>query len=209
LQGFRSRIGRPFAAILKITGEHKLEFDFGQNDDADGSGEPIDFSAQTSLGNCPKCAARVFEHGMSYVCEKAVGPEKSCDFKSGKVILQQAIEPEQMQKLLGEAGRTDLLTKFISSRTKRNFKAFLSRGKDGKVGFEFEPRATPAKGKKPVATVIKDADSSEKPIVVKASASKKVAAKKPATKKTASKKPAAKKAVTKKVASKKPTTKSS
>jgi DNA topoisomerase III len=109
----------------------------------------------------------VFEHGMSYVCEKAVGPEKSCDFKSGKVILQQAIEPEQMQKLLGEAGRTDLLTKFISSRTKRNFKAFLSRGKDGKVGFEFEPRATPAKGKKPAA---------------KKAVTKKVASKKPTTK---------------------------
>jgi DNA topoisomerase III len=208
LQGFRSRIGRPFAAILKITGEHKLEFDFGQNDDADGAGEPIDFSAQTSLGNCPKCASRVFEHGMSYVCEKAVGPEKSCDFKSGKVILQQAIEPEQMQKLLGEAGRTDLLTKFISSRTKRNFKAFLSRGKDGKVGFEFEPRATPAKGKKPATASTKVVDADEKPVSVK-TAAKKAVSKKPAAKKTAAKKPGTKKPAAKKAAAKKSSVKSS
>jgi DNA topoisomerase III len=209
LQGFRSRIGRPFAAILKITGEHKLEFDFGQNDDADGTGEPIDFSAQTSLGHCPKCTSQVFEHGMSYICEKAVGPEKSCDFKSGKVILQQAIEPEQMQKLLGEAGRTDLLTKFVSSRTKRNFKAFLSRGKDGKVGFEFEPRATPAKGKKPAAVAEKP-NSDEgvvKETLTKTPATKKAAAKKPAAKKPATKKPAAKKVSAKKPAAKKSTTK--
>jgi DNA topoisomerase III len=144
---------------------------------------------------------------MSYVCEKAVGPEKSCDFKSGKVILQQAIEPEQMQKLLGEAGRTDLLTKFISSRTKRNFKAFLSRGKDGKVGFEFEPRATPAKGKKPAIANAKVVEVDEKPVMVKAAAkkavAKKPAAKKATTKKAAAKKPAAKKPALKEAAAKK------
>jgi DNA topoisomerase-3 len=77
---------------------------------------------------------------MAYVCEKSVGPAKACDFRSGKVILQQAIERAQMQKLL-EGGRTDLLRGFISNKTRRKFSAFLVRGKDGKVGFEFEPRA--------------------------------------------------------------------
>jgi DNA topoisomerase-3 len=140
LQGFRSRLGRPFAAILKITPEHKLEFDFGQRDGEDGSdAQPVDFSEQTALGTCPKCGARVFEHGMSYVCEKSVGPEKSCDFRTGKIILQQEISREQASKLLDE-GRTDLLPGFISTRTRRKFKAFLVRGADGKVGFEFEPR---------------------------------------------------------------------
>ena len=76
---------------------------------------------------------------MAYVCEKSVGPEKSCDFRSGKVILQQAVEPEQMQKLL-TTGRTDLLKDFVSSRTRRKFSAYLVRGADGKVGFEFEKR---------------------------------------------------------------------
>ncbi len=37
-------------------------------------------------------------------------------------------------------GRTDLLTDFVSSRTRRKFKAFLVRDANGKVGFEFEPR---------------------------------------------------------------------
>ncbi len=146
LQGFRSKMGRPFAAILKINDEHKLEFDFGQNDDDDADAQPVDFSGQSSLGACPKCGAGVFEHGMSYVCEKSVGPDKSCDFRTGKIILQQEVGPEQVRKLLAD-GRTDLLTGFVSSRTRRKFKAFLVRGPDGKVGFEFEPRPErPARG---------------------------------------------------------------
>ncbi len=145
LNGFISKMGRPFSAILRLSDEHKLEFDFGQNQDDDDT--EVDFSGQQSLGPCPKCRSQVFEHGMSYVCEKSVGPNKTCDFRSGKVILQQAVEPEQMRKLLAE-GRTDLLTGFVSSRTNRKFKAFLVQQADGKVGFEFEPRAskTAAKG---------------------------------------------------------------
>ena len=85
------------------------------------------------------CSSRVFEHGMSYVCEKSVGPARTCDFRSGKVILQQEISREQMEKLLTE-GRTGLLDGFVSSRTNRKFKAFLVRQPDGKIGFEFEPR---------------------------------------------------------------------
>jgi DNA topoisomerase-3 len=144
LQGFISKMGRPFAAILKLDGESKLEFDFGQRDEE--SNEPVDFSGHTPLGACPKCAARVFEHGMSYICEKSVGPDRNCDFRSGKVILQQEISAEQMSKLL-TSGKTDLLEGFVSSRTNRKFKAYLSRGADGKVSFEFEARPEKAGGK--------------------------------------------------------------
>ena len=135
LQGFRSKMGKPFAAVLKLTPEFKLEFDFGQSND---NAEPVDFSGQEALGKCPKCGARVFSHGIAYICEKAVGPDKTCDFRSGKIILQRNIEPEQMQKLLA-TGRTDLLHRFISKKG-RPFSAFLVRGADGKVSFEFAPR---------------------------------------------------------------------
>ena len=138
-------MGRPFNAIIKLNPEHQPEFDFGQGTASEeGQAEPVDFSSQQALGACPKCAARVFEHGMAYVCEKSVGPEKTCDFRSGKVILQQPVEAEQMQKLLA-TGRTDLLKDFISARTRRKFSAFLVRGADGKVGFEFEKREPKAK----------------------------------------------------------------
>ena len=67
------------------------------------------------------------------------------------IILQRPIEPEQMKKLLTE-GKTDLLHRFTSKKG-RPFSAYLVRGPDGKVGFEFAPRAaaktskTPAKAK--------------------------------------------------------------
>jgi DNA topoisomerase-3 len=143
LTGFRSRLGRPFSAVLKITPEHKLEFDFGNAPLADEGGEEVDFSGQTALGACPKCGARVYEQPMSYVCEKAVGGARTCDFRSSKVILQQPVEAEQMKKLLAE-GRTDLLRGFVSNRTRRKFAAFLVKKPDGSIGFEFETRGAKA-----------------------------------------------------------------
>ena len=141
LTGFRSKIGRPFAAALKLVPpEFKLEFDFGNSPlGDDGNAEPVDFSGQQPLGPCPKCRSNVFEMPMAYVCEKSVGPERSCDFRSGKVILQQPIERAQMEKLLSD-GKTELLRAFVSNKTRRKFSAYLVRQPDGKVGFEFEPR---------------------------------------------------------------------
>ncbi|MGA1253210.1 MAG: DNA topoisomerase III [Burkholderiaceae bacterium] len=139
VDGFRSKLGRPFAARLVLSREHKLEFDFGNSAAGDLS-EPVDFSGETSLGPCPKCGAEVFAHGSSFVCSRSVGPEKTCDFRSGMVILQQSVSREQMHKLLHE-GKTDLLEGFVSARTRRRFKAYLVKTPDGKVGFEFAPKA--------------------------------------------------------------------
>jgi len=72
------------------------------------------------------------------VCEKSVGPQKTCDFRSGRVILQRPVERAQMQKLLA-TGRTDLL-QFVSARTRRPFAAFLVRQPDGRIGFEFQKK---------------------------------------------------------------------
>ncbi|WDU47892.1 DNA topoisomerase III [Taylorella equigenitalis] len=138
LSGFISKMGRPFAAILKLTDDNKLEFDFG-NDNAQEK-EDIDLTALEPVGKCPKCSSNVYDTGLNYACEKQI-KDKSCDFKSGKVILQQEIPLEQMQKLLSN-GRTDLLEKFISNRTKRAFKAYLVLEKNGNVGFEFEKKSS-------------------------------------------------------------------
>jgi DNA topoisomerase III len=150
LEGFRSKAGWPFTAELRLVFDDeiknwKLEFDFGEDAKKEGeSGEPVDFSGQESLGHCPKDKGRVFEHGTSYVCEHAVGANVTCDFKSGKIILQQPIAREQMSKLLA-TGKTDLLENFVSNKTRRKFKAFLVFDpKEGKVSFEFQPRAAKA-----------------------------------------------------------------
>jgi DNA topoisomerase-3 len=138
LQGFRSKLGKPFSAPIILTPDLEPKFDFGPDQtEGSGSAAPVDFTGQEPLGKCPKCGGRVFDTPMNYVCENAVGPKRTCKFRSGKIILQRPIEREQMQKLLA-TGKTDLLEKFIS-RKGRPFKAFLV-AKDGRVEFEFEPR---------------------------------------------------------------------
>ena len=191
LEGFRSKAGWPFTAemVIKFDEEaknYKLEFDFGDDKNAE-TGEIVDFGQQQSLGACPKCAGAVYELGKNYVCEKSVStlaqPTPSCDFKTGQVILQQPIEREQMSKLLA-TGKTDLLDKFVSMRTRRAFKAHLAWDKEaGKVNFEFAPSKFPPK---PAAAARSG--------TVKTPFGKTVAAKVPAAKKVAAKKVAAKKA---------------
>jgi DNA topoisomerase III len=151
LEGFRSKAGWPFVAeiVIKYSEEDKnwkLEFDFGDDKKNEESGEIVDFTGAEALGKCPICGSPVYEHGSNYVCAKTVPtdgqPTPSCTFKSGKIILQQPIEREQMHKLLTE-GKTDLLDKFVSMRTRRSFKAFLTWDAEaGKVNFAFEPRAS-------------------------------------------------------------------
>jgi DNA topoisomerase III len=207
LEGFRSKAGWPFTAemALKYSEEDKnwkLEFDFGDDKKAEETGEIVDFSEQEPLGPCPKCSARVFEWGSNYVCEKSVPTQAqatpSCDFKSGKIILQQPVSREQIAKLL-ETGKTDLLDKFVSMRTRRAFKAFLAWNKDeGKVSFEFEPRASKfpprktaagapaakyapaaakkAAGKAPAKSAVKTAPAKKAPVAKKAAAPRKTAA---------------------------------
>ena len=78
-------------------------------------------AAQPSLGPCPCCGGAVKLIGKNYACEKTLASDTApatCHFKSGQTILQQAISPEQMGKLL-HTGKTDLLDKFISNRTRR------------------------------------------------------------------------------------------
>ena len=197
LEGFRSKAGWPFTAemVLKFdeeTKNYKLEFDFGDDKNAE-SGEIVDFGEQQSLGACPKCASAVYELGKNYVCEKSVStlaqPTPSCDFKTGQVILQQPIEREQMVKLLA-AGKTDLLDKFVSMRTRRAFKAHLAWDKEaGKVNFEFAPSKFPPKPAAAARTgTVKTPFG--KTVAVKSAAA-------PAAKKAAVKKVAAKKAAVK------------
>jgi DNA topoisomerase-3 len=197
LDGFRSKAGWPFTAEMVIkfdddTQNYKLEFDFGDDKKGEESGEIIDFSAQETLGPCPKCGAAtgnasggsVFEHGKNYVCDHSVPtlahPKPSCDFKSGQVILQQPIAREQMSKLLG-TGKTDLMDKFVSMRTRRAFKAMLAWDAEaGKVNFEFAPSKFPPRktAAKPVgATKSGAARAGSTGAAAKKSPAKKVTAK--------------------------------
>ena len=200
LEGFRSKAGWPFTSeiVIKYDDEahnYKLEFDFGDDRNAEESGELVEFE-DASLGPCPICGAPVHEHGSNYVCTRAVPtaaqPTPSCTFKSGKIILQQPVEREQMTRLLHE-GKTGLLEKFVSNRTRRAFKAFLVWDKEaGKVNFEFEQRESKYPARKTATAAAAKTGAAG---ASRAGAAAKKAAKPAAAKKTATaRKPAAGKA---------------
>ena len=72
--------------------------------------------------------------------------------RCSKRILSRDIPLDQFMKML-ETGKTDLLEKFWSQRTRRPFSAFLALKEDGTTGFEFAPRApkdpnAPPKGRR-------------------------------------------------------------
>ena len=153
LEGFVSKMGRKFAACIKLNEEFKTEFVF---DDASKNGkEPEDLSQCRVIADCPVCnKGRVYETEKSFVCENAATPpadsppRPACTLRIGRVILQKQIPAEQVVKLLA-TGKTDLLPKFISKKG-RPFSAFLILEKTGKVAFEFEPRK-PKPAAKPAA----------------------------------------------------------
>ena len=133
LEGFRSKAGWP----LHLRDRHRhddeahnqAQSDFGDDKNAEESGELVEFE-DASLGACPICGSEVHEHGSNYVCSKAV---PICRTAHAQLHLQERQghpaaargEREQMTKLL-ETGKTDLLDKFVSMRTRRNFKAHLA-----------------------------------------------------------------------------------
>lgn len=188
LEGFRSKAGWPFTAEMALVrdeelGNWKLEFDFGDDKkDAEETGELADFSNEEPLGKSPADEGQVYEWGSNYVSELAVPtvkhPTPTSSFKVAKIILQQPIEREQMRKLLA-TGKTDLLDKFISNKTRRAFKAFLVwDAAAGKVGFEFEPRTSKFPPRKTAGAT--------KTAATKTAATKKAPARKTAARKTAS-----------------------
>jgi len=138
LQGFRSRLGRPFAAALKLNDAGETEFVF-DNAPINADGTKLDLDTQEPIGTCPICGGRIFETMMSYACENTFGDAPTCKMKIGKKILLQEIDRIQVQKILTEK-KSDLLRGFVSQRTRRKFSAYLVMGADGRTTFEFEPR---------------------------------------------------------------------
>jgi DNA topoisomerase-3 len=140
IEGFRSKMGRAFSAvvILDENTEWKQKFDFEKDGDANGGA--VDLSTATSLGETP--TGVVYELENAFLCVPAAGGKQ---IRMGKNICQRAIPADQALKIFRD-GKSDLLPRFISKKGKP-FKAYLVLG-DGKIGFEFEPRQPKAKKEK-------------------------------------------------------------
>jgi DNA topoisomerase III len=147
LDDFKSRMGRSFSAFVKLADDKEVSLDWGNSQ----TEEAPNFDGQEPLGICPATKRRVFEAPNAYVCEataadqgdekpaKADKQEKKKGFRMSRKILEQEITREQVIKLLNSR-KTDLLTGFVSKKTRRPFKAYLILKDDGSTAFEFPPR---------------------------------------------------------------------
>ncbi len=138
LSGFRSRLGREFAAELKIKDDFTVAFDFddGTQDD------DVDPQRCDQLGPCPKCAAMVLDTPRRYVCPNGLGDKPACDFRISRQILNRPINADEVRQLLSK-GKTDLLEGFVSKKNRRRFAARLTldlSSGSGTFGFEFATR---------------------------------------------------------------------
>jgi DNA topoisomerase-3 len=199
LDGFRSKAGKPFQAMLVVGPDFKVSLAWDNGGGANGG--PPELTSDKVFGECPICSTPVRETAMAWCCEKRAKDPPECEFRISKKIKGKDIPPEQLEKLLKE-GKTDLLEGFISAK-KRPFKAYLTMAKGGKLGWEFAPRPA-GKGRFPPraaaapAAVAPAAEApppqsqpAEAPVPTAAPAEPSAAPAAPAAKAKAPKKPAA------------------
>ncbi len=144
LIGFKAKTGKPFSAVLELTEDYKVKFNFNAAQDESHFVENLE--EYPMLGQCPVCkTGNVYATEVSFVCNRHM--EHACKFRITRVLLNRSIPDEQFEKLLLK-GKTDLIERFRSKRTGKYFSAYLVLNKDGTIGFEFakkEKSATKAK----------------------------------------------------------------
>ena len=209
LDGFTARSGRTYKGYIEVDrDEWRLKVrSLGWNEGEGVSDQPEYEVNPEPLGRCPfeeECS--VVESATQFLCERALKQERangeskgaeakedegpaSCGVVLPRTVCKREITREEALVYLG-GGKTDLLTEF-TSRFGRPFAARLVLKKNGRHGFEFEPRkgrgagGSASRGRKKAGTR-------------KRTTRKKTTRKKTTRKKTARKKTARKKAVPKK-----------
>lgn len=150
LTGFKSKFNKPFEAGLQMDEKFKITFVF-ESDDRDGPPELTEEQLIAELTAIDGREVKLYETDKAYYVPAMVTKKEPHGIRIGRVILQREIPREAVIELLSK-GKTPILQGFISNRTKRKFDAHLTFDvKEGKIGFEFPPRATKTAAKKVAA----------------------------------------------------------
>ena len=147
LDGFRSKAGKPYSAIIRLDAMNKIAFDFGDNGNGDnGNGEESDLNLDELpvVGTFRESGATVYETPKAFACERSLNNEPGDTFRMSRTMLGKTLPKEEIANLLKD-GKTGLIKGFVSKRTGRPFDAFLVLKKGGNIGFEFPPRNFPPK----------------------------------------------------------------
>ena len=148
LDGFRSKMGKPYRAILRLDETNKVRFVFENNEGgpSNKAEEYDDLSGFPIMGPCPnaknndKCRdGQVHATPKHYLCANATGENARCNFRLSQTLLQHKLTEAECIQLLTE-GKTGLIKDFVSRRTKRSFQAHLILKENGEIGFEFAPK---------------------------------------------------------------------
>lgn len=146
LDGFYSKAGKPFSAMLKLDDDNKVKFVFDQQGQDKNGEEEGDISQFPVIANSPLDGSPIHETPTAYVSESYLDEKtrKESGLRVSRNLLGRTIEKEQFLKLIND-GKTDLLDKFRSKRTNRYFSAHLILKPDGSIGFEFQKKAPKSK----------------------------------------------------------------
>jgi DNA topoisomerase-3 len=154
--GFVSRFNKPFSGGLRLVqnvtktgkkGKWKTEFVF-DGDEPDSAEELSDDQILKSITLKDGTEAKLYATEKAYYLPQLKTKDAPEGFRLGKTILQRELQPAEVEKLFTE-GKTPLIKDFVSKRTKRPFKAYLTLDfEKGKIGFEFPPRAAKKKAAK-------------------------------------------------------------
>ncbi len=90
----------------------------------------------SALGDCPVCKAQIMDFPKSFSCSRW---KEGCGFTIWKFVAKKKLSESQVKKLM-TVKKTDLIKGF-KSKAGKPFNAYLALNKEGKVEFEFEPRA--------------------------------------------------------------------
>ncbi len=142
LEGFRSKAGKPFSALIKLDEDNRAVFVF--DNPASGEGEPTnakELGECPVLGKCPSCGGQIHQTPNAFICEKhaQVAKKGSCTVRVTRKLLEKDIPSEEFAKML-DAGKTNLISGFRSRKTRKLFDAFLTLDNKGRLRFEFPPR---------------------------------------------------------------------
>ena len=154
MEGFRSKFGKPFKAGLRLVAPQtarstwKAEFYFDSDRSTDTKGEeaPAASAGTVLVKDQGELELQVSDKQWSVPEFAQAGGRKG--FTMSRTILGKEISEEVLRQVLA-AGKSELLSGFVSQRTNRAFDAFLVLdARKGNVGFEFPPREPRQKGSK-------------------------------------------------------------
>lgn len=149
LDGFKSKLGRPYSASLKLDENFAIKFQFGEGD-TEARRAPENLDDAEVVGRCPRSAMGLCEckdgelvaTENAYVCRNKSGHK--CSFRFGKVMLSHAITRAEIDSLIN-IGKTPVIDDFVSKRTNKKFSASLVLDPRGSISFEFARKTRPDK----------------------------------------------------------------